>query len=103
MQLLPSPAHGVLWPFMAGLSNDASDAGRTASVPYSSPPGPGTNEAGLGLFRYTTPCGYTQWAASTAYGTRSVTTTLNIPAPTGALLERLRDVQGQAVCALPGP
>ncbi|WP_119272408.1 serine hydrolase domain-containing protein [Taklimakanibacter deserti] len=81
-------------------------------VPGSSgPPGPGTNESGLGLFRYTTPCGvvyghtgnfpgYTQWAAATADGTRSVTTTLNLSAPTGELLERLREVQGQAVCAL---
>ncbi|ARP68327.1 serine hydrolase (plasmid) [Mesorhizobium sp. WSM1497] len=79
----------------------------------SSPPGPGTNEAGLGLFRYTTPCGvvyghtgsfpgYTQWAASTADGTRSVTTTLNIAEPAGALLDRLREVQAQAVCALLG-
>jgi D-alanyl-D-alanine carboxypeptidase len=79
----------------------------------SSPPGPGTNEAGLGLFRYTTPCGvvyghtgnfpgYVQWAAATLDGTRSVTTTLNIPAPTGELLDRLREVQGQAVCVLQG-
>jgi D-alanyl-D-alanine carboxypeptidase len=79
----------------------------------SSPPGPGTNAAGLALFRYTTPCGvvyghtgnfpgYVQWAAATADGTRSVTTTLNIPAPTGALLRRLRAVQGTAVCALLG-
>ncbi|MFI0844346.1 serine hydrolase domain-containing protein [Mesorhizobium sp. IMUNJ 23232] len=79
----------------------------------SSPPGPGLNESGLGLFRYTTPCGvvyghtgnfpgYTQWAASTADGTRSVTTTLNIPAPDGALLDRLRKVQAEAVCALMG-
>ncbi|RWO52561.1 serine hydrolase [Mesorhizobium sp.] len=79
----------------------------------SSPPGPGTNEAGLGLFRYTTPCGvvyghtgnfpgYTQWAASNADGTRSVTTTLNAAEPTGALIEHLREVQAQAVCALLG-
>jgi len=79
----------------------------------SSPPGPGTNEAGLGLFRYTTPCGvvyghtgnfpgYTQWAASNADGTRSVTTTLNIAQPAGPLIERLREVQAQAVCALLG-
>jgi D-alanyl-D-alanine carboxypeptidase len=79
----------------------------------SSPPGPGTNDAGLGLFRYTTPCGvvyghtgsfpgYTQWAASTADGTRSVTTTINIAQPAGALIERLRKVQAQAVCALLG-
>lgn len=79
----------------------------------SSPPGPGRNAAGLALFRYTTRCGvvyghtgnfpgYVQWAAATADGTRSVTTTLNIPAPTGALLRRLRAVQATAVCALLG-
>lgn len=79
----------------------------------SSPPGPGTNAAGLGIFRYRTRCGtvyghtgnfpgYTQWAAATADGQRSVTTTLNIPAPTGALLKRLRSVQASAVCALLG-
>jgi D-alanyl-D-alanine carboxypeptidase len=79
----------------------------------SSPPGPGTNAAGLALFRYTTPCGvvyghtgnfpgYVQWVAATADGSRSVTTSLNIPAPTGALLRRLRAVQATAVCALLG-
>lgn len=79
----------------------------------SSPPGPGTNAAGLALFRYRTRCGtvyghtgnfpgYVQFAAATADGTRSVTTSLNIPAPTGALLRRLRSVQEQAVCALLG-
>jgi D-alanyl-D-alanine carboxypeptidase len=79
----------------------------------SSPPGPGTNAAGLALFRYTTRCGvvyghtgnfpgYTQFAAATEDGSRSVTTTLNIPAPTGTLLRRLRAVQTDAVCALLG-
>jgi D-alanyl-D-alanine carboxypeptidase len=79
----------------------------------SSPAGPGRNDAGLALFRYTTSCGvvyghtgnfpgYTQWAAATADGSRSVTTTLNIPAPTGRLLRELRDVQSKAVCALLG-
>ncbi len=79
----------------------------------SSPAGPGVNAAGLGLFRYTTRCGtvyghtgnfpgYTQFAAATADGSRSVTTTLNIPAPTGKLLKRLRTVQTTAVCALVG-
>ncbi len=77
----------------------------------SSPAGPGTNAAGLALFRYTTRCGvvyghtgnfpgYVQFAAATADGTRSVTTSLNIPAPTGALLRQLREVQSKAVCAL---
>lgn len=79
----------------------------------SSPPGPGTNSAGLAIFRYRTRCGtvyghtgnfpgYVQWAAATADGTRSATTSLNIPAPTGALLKRLRSVQASAVCALLG-
>ena len=79
----------------------------------SSPPGPGVNAAGLAIFRYRTRCGtvyghtgnfpgYTQWAAATADGKRSVTTTLNIPAPKGSLLKRLRSVQASAVCALLG-
>jgi D-alanyl-D-alanine carboxypeptidase len=77
----------------------------------SSPPGPGDNSAGLALFRYHTRCGtvfghtgnfpgYVQWAAATRDGRRSVTTSLNIPAPTGTLLARLRNVQASAVCAL---
>lgn len=79
----------------------------------SSPPGPGANAAGLALFSYTSECGvvyghtgnfpgYTQWAASTADGKRSVTMTLNMPAPNGPLLERLRGIQSQAVCLLLG-
>jgi hypothetical protein len=44
--------------------------------------------------------GYTQFAAATRNGKRAVTTSLNIPAPTGALLQRLRAVQTTAVCAL---
>jgi D-alanyl-D-alanine carboxypeptidase len=79
----------------------------------SSPPGPGTNSAGLAIFRYTTRCGtvyghtgnfpgYVQWAAATADGRRSVTTSLNIAAPTGVLLAQLRSLQASAVCALLG-
>lgn len=77
----------------------------------SSPPGPGVNSAGLALFRYESRCGtvyghtgnfpgYVQWAAATANGKRSVTTSLNIAAPTGKLLRKLRSVQAKAVCAL---
>ncbi|MDQ6820153.1 MAG: beta-lactamase family protein [Actinomycetota bacterium] len=77
----------------------------------SSPPGPGANAAGLALFRYRTRCGtvyghtgnfpgYVQWAAATGDGRRSVTSSLNIPAPTGRLLARLRAMQADAVCAL---
>ena len=79
----------------------------------SSPPGPGRNAAGLAIFRYQTRCGtvyghtgnfpgYVQWAAATANGRRSVTTSLNIAAPTGGLLEQLRSLQAAAVCALLG-
>ncbi len=79
----------------------------------SSPPGPGKNSAGLALFRYQSKCGtvyghtgnfpgYVQLAAATANGKRALTTTLNIPAPTGKLLARLRHVQAEAVCALMG-
>ncbi len=79
----------------------------------SSPAGPGTNAAGLAIFRYRTRCGtvyghtgnfpgYVQWAAATADGRRSVTTSLNIAAPTGALLAQLRSLQASAVCALLG-
>jgi D-alanyl-D-alanine carboxypeptidase len=79
----------------------------------SSPPGPGKNSAGLALFRYQTKCGtvyghtgnfpgYTQFAAATADGSRGITTTLNIPAPTCKLLAQLRRVQTAAVCDLLG-
>ncbi|MGZ4306405.1 MAG: serine hydrolase domain-containing protein [Solirubrobacteraceae bacterium] len=77
----------------------------------SDPPGPGANAAGLGLFRYRSRCGtvyghtgdfpgYVQWAAATGDGRRSVTSSLNIAAPTGALLARLRAMQADTVCAL---
>ncbi|MGH2960192.1 MAG: peptidase S12, partial [Solirubrobacterales bacterium] len=42
--------------------------------------------------------GYTQFAAANRTGTRSVTTSLNIPAPTGKLLKDLRELQTKAVC-----
>jgi D-alanyl-D-alanine carboxypeptidase len=77
----------------------------------SSPPGPGANSAGLGIFRYRTRCGtvyghtgnfpgYVQFAAATRNGRRAVTTSLNIPAPEGDLLEQLREMQETAVCVL---
>jgi D-alanyl-D-alanine carboxypeptidase len=77
----------------------------------SSPPGPGSNSAGLAVFRYRTKCGtvyghtgnfpgYVQFAAASRDGTRSLTTSLNIPAPAGNLLARLRAMQRTAVCAL---
>lgn len=77
----------------------------------SSPPGPGRNAAGLAIFRYTTRCGtvyghtgsfpgYTQWVAANRSGSRSVTTTFNLSAPTPRLLAQIRAAQTAAVCAL---
>jgi D-alanyl-D-alanine carboxypeptidase len=77
----------------------------------SSPPGPGRNSAGLAVFRYRTRCGtvyghtgnfpgYVQLAAATRDGSRALTTSLNIPAPSGDLLARLRAMQETAVCLL---
>ncbi|MGW3415916.1 serine hydrolase domain-containing protein [Streptomyces sp. NPDC000888] len=80
----------------------------------SEPAGPGTNSAGLAIFRYTTRCGvvfghtgnfpgYTQLVAATPDGKRSLTVSLttqvnktNKP----ELLERLRTVEENFVCAL---
>ncbi|MER7763721.1 serine hydrolase domain-containing protein [Streptomyces sp. NPDC097619] len=80
----------------------------------SEPAGPGTNAAGLALYRYTTRCGvlfghtgnfpgYTQLAATTPDGKRSLTFTINTQTSKGnkpALLARLRTVQENFACAL---
>ncbi|GAA1964571.1 serine hydrolase domain-containing protein [Catenulispora subtropica] len=84
-------------------------------VPGSSePPGPGTNAAGLAIFRYTTRCGvvyghtgntlgYTQLALSTADGSRSMTFSVNetLTQKTNApLFATMRGIQEDFVCAL---
>ncbi|MGR4878089.1 serine hydrolase domain-containing protein [Streptomyces sp. LARHCF249] len=80
----------------------------------SEPAGPGTNAAGLAIFQYTTRCGvlyghsgnfpgYTQLAATTPDGTRSLTFSINTQTSKGnkpALLARLRTVQENFACAL---
>ena len=80
----------------------------------SEPPGPGKNSAGLALFRYETKCGtvwghtgntfgYTQFAAASTDGTRSVTVSVNeqLSLDQGApgVLEALREAEELAVCA----
>jgi hypothetical protein len=80
----------------------------------SEPPGPGKNAAGLALFRYRTRCGtvwgdtgntqgYTQFAAASPDGRRSVTVSVNAQhTPTAgrqAVFEALRRAKGLAVCA----
>lgn len=79
----------------------------------SSPPGPGANASGLGLFRYRTRCGtvyghtgsfpgYRQFAAASADGRRSVVFTVNaqiVPGQGSARVARLiRQAQTLAVC-----
>ncbi|WP_225802150.1 serine hydrolase [Streptomyces sp. NK15101] len=80
----------------------------------SQPAGPGANAAGLGVFRYTTRCGtvlghtgntpgYTQFAAATRDGRRTVTVSVTSQVTTDpALLARLRATEEQFVCALLG-
>lgn len=82
----------------------------------SEPPGPGRNSAGLGIYRYQTRCGtvlghtgnifgYTQFAAATPDGSRSVTVSMslqrtqNSPGWELAVFEALRAAEEQAVCA----
>ncbi len=80
----------------------------------SDPPGPGMNSAGLALFRYQTRCGtvwghtgntagYTQFAAASGDGRRSVTVSINAQhtPTTGSpvVFEALRRAEELAVCA----
>jgi len=84
----------------------------------SEPPGPGTNAAGLAVFRYRTRCGtvyghtgntlgFTQFVAATADGTRSVVVQVDGQVtPAGATEQafaRLLAVEGSAVCAALAP
>ncbi|EFL19252.1 serine hydrolase domain-containing protein [Streptomyces sp. C] len=99
-----------------GLLSEKTRAEQLAFRPgdASEPAGPGTNAAGLALFQYTTRCGvlyghtgnfpgYTQLAAATPDGTRSLTFSVNTQTSKGnkpALLARLRTVQEDFACAL---
>jgi D-alanyl-D-alanine carboxypeptidase len=79
----------------------------------SEPPGPGTNAAGLGIFRYRTRCGvvfghtgntagFTQFIASTRDGTRSVVVSANaqiLPKSAPLRFAELRKIYALAVCA----
>jgi D-alanyl-D-alanine carboxypeptidase len=82
----------------------------------SEPTGPGKNSAGLALFRYRTRCGtvyghtgntfgFTQFAAASANGSRSVTVSINLQrtqhskGEAAAVFQELRRVELLAVCA----
>jgi D-alanyl-D-alanine carboxypeptidase len=99
----------------------ADRSGRTAQFAFrpgsSEPPGPGGNSAGLALFRYDTRCGvvyghtgntpgYTQFAAATADGRRTVTVSVNAQITPDSAPERfaeLRRVFELAACAALAP
>jgi D-alanyl-D-alanine carboxypeptidase len=80
----------------------------------SEPPGPGRNEAGLAIFRYTTRCGvvyghtgntpgYTQLAVGTPDGRRSMSFSVNAqitPTTAPAVFPKLRAVEEAFTCAL---
>lgn len=101
------------------LTTPAAHARQFSFRPGSSePPGPGTNSAGLAVFRYRTACGtvyghtgntlgFTQFAAATADGTRSVVVQVNgqiTPAKaTEQAFTRLLAVEASAVCAAVAP
>src|SRR5215213_615116 len=80
----------------------------------SEPPGPGKNSAGLAIFRYETRCGtvwghtgntfgYTQFAAASGDGRRSVTVSINalhtLVSGSQVVFEALRRAEELAVCA----
>jgi D-alanyl-D-alanine carboxypeptidase len=79
----------------------------------SEPPGPGTNSAGLALFRYQTKCGtffghtgntpgYTQFVAASNNGTRSASVSVNAqitPTVNKSAFPALRKIFELAVCA----
>ena len=79
----------------------------------SEPPGPGTNSAGLAVFRYKTDCGtvfghtgntlgYTQFVAASSNGSNSVSVTVNeqiTPKMRAALFPQLRKIFELGVCA----
>jgi D-alanyl-D-alanine carboxypeptidase len=96
------------------LTNAATRAAQFRFRPgKSEPPGPGTNAAGLGLFRYSTPCGtvyghtgntagFTQFTAASGNGSRSVVVSINAqitPTSNAAAFPALRQIDQLAVCA----
>ncbi len=97
------------------LFNKATRAAQFTFRPgKSEPTGPGTNYAGLGLFKYVTSCGtvyghtgntsgYTQFVASNASGSRGVTVSINAQITPDnvnkALFPALRHIYELAVCA----
>jgi D-alanyl-D-alanine carboxypeptidase len=99
------------------LTDDETHAQQFQFVPGSSePPGPGTNSAGLSVFRYDTECGtvyghtgntpgYTQFIAASEDGRRSVTVSINgqiTPDSNPDRFEELHAIYELGVCSALG-
>ncbi|MFC8274252.1 serine hydrolase domain-containing protein [Streptomyces sp. NPDC057271] len=104
------------WAGGHGFLSKETRRGQRTFIPgaASEPAGPGVNAGGLAIFRYTTRCGtvyghtgnfpgYTQFAAGTADGKRSLTFSVNTQTSKSLkpeLLAKVRAVQEDFVCAL---
>jgi D-alanyl-D-alanine carboxypeptidase len=111
----PQDANRFVRGYASGQLTDApTQAQQFTFRPGSSePPGPGTNAAGLGIFRYRTSCGtvyghtgntpgYTQFIASSRDGKRSTVVSINsqlTPERNPKRFAELRNIYGLAVCA----
>ena len=112
----PEDANEFVRRYVAGRETDLkTHAEQFQFIPggSSEPPGPGTNSAGLAIFRYETRCGtvyghtgningYTQFVSATADGKRSATVSINAqitPENNPVRFAELRELYELAVCA----
>ncbi len=111
----PLDANRFVRGYVAGrLISKTTQSAQFQFVPGNSePPGPGTNSAGLALFRYQTSCGtvyghtgntagYTQFAAASRDGSESVTVSVNAqisPKVNSQWFAQLRELDLLGVCA----
>jgi D-alanyl-D-alanine carboxypeptidase len=111
----PADANTFVRGYVAGKTTNATT--RAAQFTFvkgsSEPPGPGTNRAGLAVFRYKTPCGtvfghtgntagFTQFIAASNDGSRSVSVSVNAQITPKSNVKRFRDLRaifGLGVCA----
>ncbi len=118
MNSTPAELNQFMRAYVSGqLFDRATQADQLQFVGGSSgPPGPGTNSAGLGIFRYETHCGtvlghtgnipgYTLFAAASSNGSRSVVVIVNEQlnsSPATPVFTALRRAEGLGVCAALG-
>jgi len=112
----PEDANAFVRRYVAGRETDSeTHAQQFQFIPggSSEPPGPGTNSAGLAIFRYETRCGtvyghtgntpgYTQFISATADGKRSATVSINaqiVPETNPVRFAELRELYELVVCA----